>query len=126
MSYAELDGAIAAQWREPERTGATMSDIVSALSSETGIGADQVQKGLGAVLKMLQDQLPPDLFSKVEGALPEASGLMSASEPAGQEAGGVIQAVTNLAGKLFGNKGEAATDLFGRLGQLGFSADQLK
>ena len=38
----------------------------------------------------------------------------------------MIQAVTSLAGKLFGNRGEAATDLFTRLGQHGFSPDQLK
>ena len=31
-----------------------------------------------------------------------------------------------MAGKLFGSRGEAATDLFTRLGQHGFSPDQLK
>ena len=103
-----------------------MSDIVSSLSSETGIGAEQVRKGLGSVLKMLQDQLPPEWFSKVQGALPDAGAMISASESTGPEAGGMIQAVTSLAGKLFGNPGEAATDLFTRLGQHGFSADQLK
>ena len=38
----------------------------------------------------------------------------------------MVQAVTNLAGKLFGSRGEAATDLFARLSQHGFSADQLQ
>ena len=38
----------------------------------------------------------------------------------------MIQAVTSLAGKLFGGRGEAATDLFARLGQHGFSAEQLQ
>ena len=66
-----------------------MSDIVSSLSSQTGIGADQIRKGLGAVLKMLQDQLPPELFSKVQGVLPDAGEMISASEPAGKEAGGI-------------------------------------
>ena len=103
-----------------------MSDIVSSLSSQTGISPDLVRKGLGAVLKMLQDQLPPELFSKVQGVLPDAGAMISASESTGQEAGGMIQAVTSLAGKLFGNRGEAATDLFTRLGQHGFSPDQLQ
>jgi hypothetical protein len=103
-----------------------MSDIISSLSSQTGIDPDLVRKGLGAVLKVLQDQLPPELFSKVQGALPDAGAMISASEATGPETGGMIQAVTALAGKLFGNRGEAATDLFTRLGQLGFSPDQLK
>ena len=102
-----------------------MSDVVNSLSSQTGIGTEQVRKGLGAVLKMLQDQLPPELFSQVQGAVPGANEMISGSEPAGQEAGGMIQAVTGLAGKLFGGRGEAATDLFARLGKLGFSPDQL-
>ena len=103
-----------------------MSDIVSSLSSQTGIDPDLVRKGLGAVLKMLQDQLPPELFSKVQGVLPDAGAMISASEAKGPEAGGMIQAVTSLAGKLFGGRGEAATDLFTRLGQHGFSPDQLQ
>lgn len=103
-----------------------MSDIVSSLSSQTGISADLIRKGLGAVLKMLQDQLPPELFSKVQGILPDAGEMIAASESTGQEAGGLIQAVTSLAGKLFGNRGEAAADLFTRLGRHGFSADQLQ
>ena len=103
-----------------------MSDIVSSLSSETGISPDLVRKGLGAVLKMLQDQLPSEIFSKVQGLLPDAGEMISASESPAPEAGGMIQAVTSLAGKLFGNRGEAATDLFTRLGQHGFSPDQLK
>jgi Protein of unknown function VcgC/VcgE (DUF2780) len=103
-----------------------MSDIVSSLSSQTGVSPDLVRKGLGAVLKMLQDQLPPELFSKVQGVLPDAGTMISASESTAPEAGGMIQAVTSLAGKLFGNRGEAATDLFTRLGQHGFSPDQLK
>jgi hypothetical protein len=103
-----------------------MSDIVTSLSSQTGIGPEQVRKGLGAVLKMLQDQLPPELFAKVQGLLPDAGAMISASESSVQEAGGMIQAVTSLAGKLFGTRGEAATDLFTRLSQHGYSADQLK
>ena len=57
-----------------------MSDIVSSLSSQTGIDADKVRKGLGAVLKTLQDHLPPELFSKVLGLLPDAGAMISDSE----------------------------------------------
>jgi hypothetical protein len=103
-----------------------MNDIVSSVSSQTGISPDLVQKGLGAVLKMVQDQLPPEHFSKVQGVLPDAEAMISASESSTPEAGGVIQAVTALAGKLFGGRGEAVTDLLTRLSQHGFSADQLQ
>jgi hypothetical protein len=103
-----------------------MSDVVNTLSSQTGIGADLIRKGLGAVLKVLQDQLPPELFSKVGSILPDAGELISAAEAPGQKSGGMLEAVTGLAGKLFGAKGEAATDLFTRLSQFGFSAEQLQ
>lgn len=103
-----------------------MSDIVNALSSQTGIGIDQIRMGLGAVLKVLQGHLPPDLFSKVEGAVPGAGEMISASESAGSEGGGLVHAVTSLAGKLFGGRGAAATDLLTKLGHHGFSADQLQ
>jgi hypothetical protein len=104
-----------------------MSDVVDSLSSQTGISAEQIHKGLGSVLKMLEDQLPPELFSKVKAALPDAHAMMSAAESKGAEtAGGMVQAVKDLAGRLFGTSGEAATDLFTRLGEHGFSADQLK
>jgi hypothetical protein len=103
-----------------------MSDIVSSLSGQTGISPDLVRKGLGAVLKMLQDQLPPELFTKVQGVLPDAGAMIAASEATGPGASSMIEAVTNLAGKLFGSRGEAATDLFARLGQHGFSPEQLK
>lgn len=103
-----------------------MIDIVNALSSQTGIGIEQIRKGLGAVLKALQGHLPPDQFSKVEGAIPDSGEMMSASESATSEGGGLVHSVTSLAGKLLGGRGEAATDLISRLGQLGFSADQLQ
>jgi hypothetical protein len=103
-----------------------MSDIISSLSSQTGISADQIQKGLGSILKMLEEHLPPELFAKVKESLPDAHSLMTAADAKGAEAGGLVQAVTNLAGKLFGAGGEAATDLFTRLSEHGFSAEQLK
>jgi uncharacterized protein (DUF2267 family) len=103
-----------------------MGDIVNYVSSQTGIDPELVRKGLGAVLKLLQDRLSPEVFSKVQAVLPDAPAMVSASEPPGPEAGGMIQVVTDLAGKLFGSRGEAATDLFTRLGQHGFSGDQLQ
>jgi hypothetical protein len=103
-----------------------MSDAINTLSSQTGIGADLIRQGLGAVLKMLQEHLPPELFSKVQSVVPGAGELISTAESTGQASGGMIQAVTNLAGKLFGGQGKAATDLLTRLSQAGFSAEQLQ
>lgn len=103
-----------------------MSDIINTLSSQTGISADQIRSGLGSILKTLQDQLPADLFSKIGDLLPDSGELISGAESAAQASSGMLKSVTDLAGKFFGAKGEAATDLFGSLGQLGFSADQLQ
>jgi hypothetical protein len=103
-----------------------MNDVVRSLASQTGVDPDLVQKGLGSILKMLQDHLPEELFSKVQAVLPDAGSMMAASELGEPESRGMLQAVTNLAAKLFGNEGEAAADLFTRLGEHGFSPDQLK
>jgi len=100
-----------------------MADTVTDLADKTGISPDQAQKGLGAVLGVLQNKLPADTFSQVSAAIPGSDGMMAAAESdQGSSSGGVLGAVTAMVGKLFGGSG---TELVSKLSGLGFSAEQV-
>jgi uncharacterized protein (DUF2267 family) len=102
-----------------------MADAIAELARKAGVSEDQARKGLGAVLAVCKDKLPADVYSKMESAVPDADDAVQAAE-AGQEGsgGGILGAVSGLAGKLFGGGGASA--LVAKLSGLGFSADQLK
>jgi hypothetical protein len=104
-----------------------MADPIAELASKSGISLDQAKKGLGTVLSTIKEKLPADMFSQVQSAVPDADNVMASAE-AGKESPsrhGVLGAVTDLAGKIFGGSGGAPA-MMGNLQGLGFSADQLQ
>lgn len=104
-----------------------MADIVSTLSSQTGIDGEMVKKGLGALLTFLQKSLPPDLFGKLQTALPGASEMLSAHEAApGGTGSGLLGMVSGLAGKLFGGNAGDGAHLLANLSHVGLSAEQIE
>jgi hypothetical protein len=106
--------------------GYTVSDFISELANKSGINLDMARKGLGAILAFFKEKLPADTFAKVNAAVPGAEGLMAeaAAAPEAQAEGGVLHAITEWAGKLFGGGGAAAA--MAKLTALGFSAEQVK
>jgi hypothetical protein len=100
-----------------------MADFISDLASKVGISPEQAQRGLGTVLAFLKSSLPEDAFSKVESAVPGANSLMTSAEAVKESAGGIIGAVTSMAGKLFG---EGSGAMLSKLTHIGLSADQIK
>jgi hypothetical protein len=106
--------------------GYTVSDFISELANKSGINLDMARKGLGAILAFFKEKLPADTFAKVSGAVPGAEGLMADAEaaPEAHAEGGVMHAITEWAGKLFGGSG--ATAALSKLTALGFSAEQIK
>jgi hypothetical protein len=100
-----------------------MADIVTALSSQTGIDGEMVKKGLGALLTFLQKHLPADLFSKLETAVPGAPEMLSGHEGAGS---GLLGMVSGLAGKLFGSGTGHGAHLLADLSHAGLSAEQIE
>jgi hypothetical protein len=101
-----------------------MSDIITDLASKAGINADLAKKGLGTVLAMFKDKLPENIFSQIQSAVPDAHGLIESAEAAApKESGGILSAVTGLAGKLFG--GGSAAAMVSKFTHLGFSTEQL-
>jgi hypothetical protein len=103
-----------------------MADIISDLAGKSGVSADLAKKGLGALLSFVKEKIPSESFAKISGAIPGAEGMMiAAAERSPEPSGGVLGAVTGLAGKLFGGVGGAGA-LASKLTQLGFSPEQLQ
>lgn len=102
-----------------------MADLMSQLQSETGLDGDLVQKAFGAVLNLLKENLPADLFAKVESAVPQ-SGDAVASFLKGQESPGLLGKVGEIVGGLLGGKAGSLPQLFEMLAKTGLTLDQAK
>lgn len=98
-----------------------MSDIVSDLAARSGISTEQAKKGLGAVLSYVKESLPEGAFAQVSAAVPESDQIMAAAGLQ-EESGGILGAIKDKVGKLFGGGGAAA--LISKLSSLGISAEQ--
>jgi hypothetical protein len=101
-----------------------MADIASELASKCGISTEQAQKGLGAVLGLIKSKLPAETYAKISAAVPGADSMMSATDDtSAQASGGVVGAVKDVVGKLFGGGGAEA--LIAKFGQVGMTPDQI-
>jgi hypothetical protein len=106
-----------------------MSDLVNELTARTGISSDLVQKGLGALLTVLKKELGEDTFAKVQSSVPDAARLQSnfeSSPPPAESQGGLLGAVSDLAGKILGGKAGEGAELMGSLSKLGFRPEQIE
>jgi hypothetical protein len=103
-----------------------MADISADLAAKSGVSADLVKKGLGALLSFVKEKVPAETFAKVTGAIPGADTMMAAAaEKVPEASGGILSTVSGLASKLFGGAGDAS-ELVAKLTQFGFSAEQLQ
>jgi hypothetical protein len=109
-----------------------MSDLVNELTSRTGISAELVQKGLGALLSFLKKELGEETFDKLKTSIPDASALTSHYESAPEAPegaapqGGLFEMVSGLAGKLLGGKAGEGADLLSSFSKLGFKPEQIE
>jgi hypothetical protein len=102
-----------------------MADIITELASKCGISPDLAKKGLGTLLAAFQHALPAESFAKIENAIPGAATMVADAQAEGASpSGGLLGAIKDMAGKLFGGGGPEA--LAAHFGKLGFSTDQVK
>jgi len=102
-----------------------MADIITELAGKIGISPETAKRGLGTLLAALQHVLPAESFAKIEGAIPGAANMLADAQAQGEApAGGVLGAIKDMAGKLFG--GGSASALAAHFGKLGFSPDQVR
>jgi hypothetical protein len=103
-----------------------MADIINELASKCGISPDMAKKGLGTLLAACKHALPADSYAKVEEAIPGAPSMLADAQAQGEApSGGVLGAIKDLAGKLFGGGADPAA-MAAHFGQLGFSPDQIR
>jgi hypothetical protein len=103
-----------------------MADTITELASKCGISPDMAKKGLGALLAAFKHALPAESFARIETAIPGASGMVAEAQEQGEaSSGGILGAIKDMAGKLFGG-GASAEALAAHFGQLGLSHDQIK
>ena len=101
-----------------------MADLITELASKIGISPETARRGLGTLLAALQHVLPADSFAKIEGAIPGAADMLADAQAQGEApAGGVLGAIKDMAGKLFGGGGRAA--LAAHFEKMGFAPDKV-
>jgi hypothetical protein len=76
-----------------------MDDIIKTLTEQLGIGAEQAQAGVGAILKMISEQASRADFQQLLNAVPEAAQWMSQATAAATGVGGGL---LGQAAQLFG------------------------
>jgi hypothetical protein len=105
-----------------------MSDTANALSSETGLSVDMVQKGLGAILNFLRQHLGEETFDRVQAAIPTATDFLNRFEsaPEAEGGGGLIGALTGLASKFLGGGAGELPKLLESFAKLGFKPEQIE
>jgi Protein of unknown function VcgC/VcgE (DUF2780) len=106
----------------------TMADTVNTLSSETGLSADLVHKGLGAILDFLRQHLGEETFDRIRQAIPGASEFLNRfeSSPDGAAGGGLIGALAGLASKFLGGATGDLSKLLESFSKLGFKPEQIE
>lgn len=103
-----------------------MADIINEMASKCGISPEMAKKGLGTLLAAFKHVLPAEGFAKIENAIPSAADMMAETQAQGEaSSGGVLGAIKDMAGKLFGGGGSPDA-LAAHFGKLGFSADQFE
>ena len=105
-----------------------MANLIDTLQSETGFGSEKVEGGLATIFEFFKKQLPPELFSALEGALPQVTqfvnNLRAPEEAGGAADSGVLGSLVGMATKALGGKAADLGGLLETLGKAGFSVEQ--
>src|SRR6516162_3610484 len=101
-----------------------MADVITELAGRCGISPEMAKKGLGTLLAAFKHTLPAESFAKIEDAIPGAADMLADAEARGDSpAGGILGAIKDMAGKLFGGGSPAA--LAAHFEKMGFAPDQV-
>jgi hypothetical protein len=103
-------------------------DIVNELVSQTGISRETIHQGVAALLAFLEKELGSDVIAKVKAAIPGAQQVAAdpESEAAASPPGGLLATLSNLAGKVLGDKAGAGANFLATLSALGLNPEQIE
>ena len=85
-----------------------MDELISTVSTRTGLSQDQARSAVDAVLGLLKTRLPAPLASHLDslvGGSASAGADGSSGEASGTEGGGLASEASAMLGNLFGKKG---------------------
>ena len=101
-----------------------MADVITELAGKCGISPEMAKKGLGTLLAAFKHALPAESFARIEGAIPGAADMLADAEARGDApSGGILRAIKDMAGKLFGGGSPAA--LAAHFEKMGFAPDKV-
>ena len=81
-----------------------MDELISAVSTRTGLSQDQARSAVDAVLGLLKSRLPGPLASHLEGLVGGSASADAGGKTSGTEGGGLASEATAMLGSLFGKK----------------------
>jgi len=85
-----------------------MDELISAVSTRTGLSQDQARSAVDAVLGLLKTRLPAPLASGLDsfvGGSTNTAADSNCGETSGVESGGLASEASAMMGNLFGKKG---------------------
>jgi hypothetical protein len=85
-----------------------MDELISAVSTRTGLSQEQARSAVDAVLGLLKSRLPAPLANHLDslvcGSASAAAAEGGGGETSGTEGGGLASEATAMLGNLFGKK----------------------
>ena len=103
-------------------------ELLNLITQNLGVDDNQAQGGAGLLLKMAQEKLGGDDFSKIAGLIPGISDLIQAAPAEEESGGGLMGALGGLASAIGGDKLGAIGSLAqmaGGFSKLGLSPDMV-
>ncbi len=105
-----------------------MNEFLSAIAGKAGLDESVTEKGVGALLSSLKENVPGDTFSGVKELVPNASEIMSKFQnlPQTEEGSGGLSGLMGMASGLLGDKSEQLGSMISMFSKAGFSLDMVK
>lgn len=104
-----------------------MADLLSMLSSRSGLAPDLTKKGMEALLSSLRDHLPDEAFAKLTSSIPDVQQILSSPDRVPvqleQFSGPTLTGPRGRTGK---EKPLPLTELLSQLTHAGFSLDAVR
>ncbi len=106
----------------------TMNDFLSMIAGKAGLDESTAEKGVGALLSSLKDNVPADTFSGVKDLIPDAGNVMNKFQnlPQTEDNSGGLSGLMGMASGLLGGKSEQIGNMVSLFSKAGFSLDMVK
>ena len=103
-----------------------MDELVEKLTAQLGIDASVAHSATGKAMALVKDNVSPELFQQISGAIPGLDNATSAAqEQTESSGGGLLGSVAGLASNMLGGSAGDAIELGASLKSAGLDTDQM-